>query len=565
MAFNHKLDRHLGEMLRSWPGVLMPVPTRRIAGLGAALLVATAAAWAAPAPKAPTAPKAPAANSAAKPAARTAAKAKAPARARAAAAASGADTVLARMPWKVITRQDFLRSWARVAPTYRPAGTDLKAKRAFLDQLVQKELLAHAAITDSFAMAPLESAQFNAERRDILRRAVFQRLVTDSAVVTGEDIDSLRARLAPGQAATLGADQMQAAAMQFAQHRRAAALDARIKADIAPAWDDSVAALLVRAYGKLDPKLADPSNPLAVHIPTRQPALAAADTGKVLARTSYGPFTAGDFTRRFLGFDPFKTPLPASIDDVRNLGSLILGQQWLDRVTEQPRIQNDPQALAAIAERRESIALDHYYARHVQSQVDTTEATLRARYARTPDAYALPAQWIITRMTFATQAAADSAQQALAKGTPWDSICARAFASGDERRGDCANELQLPDPYPDTLFAAVLQGLKPGESSVLPMPETKPGDERRLLLRLVRHQERKYQPFEAARGFVVRDVEQDQAEGILATVIARLKAETPVTVNERALARTDLAGWARMVEGAAGTTRPGVHTTTSDR
>ena len=33
------------------------------------------------------------------------------------------------------------------------------------------------------------------------------------------------------------------------------------------------------------------------------------------------------------------------------------------------------------------------------------------------------------------------------------------------RRGDCGNELQLPDPYPDTIFAAVLAGLKPGECS----------------------------------------------------------------------------------------------------
>jgi hypothetical protein len=49
----------------------------------------------------------------------------------------------------------------------------------------------------------------------------------------------------------------------------------------------------------------------------------------------------------------------------------------------------------------------------------------------------------------------------------------------------------------------------------------------------------------------VRDVEQDQAEKILDADIAHLKARTPVTVDARALAATDLAGWARMVGGAA--------------
>src|SRR5206468_11995235 len=106
-------------------------------------------------------------------------------------------------------------------------------------------------------------------------------------------------------------------------------------------------------------------------------------------------------------------------------GSFLLGQEWLDRATRQPRFADDPAVRAAVQERRESIALDHYYATHIQARVDTSDAALRARYAKSPDAYAQPAQWVVTRVSFASQASADSAQAALAKGAPWDSICAR--------------------------------------------------------------------------------------------------------------------------------------------
>src|SRR5262249_37445905 len=162
--------------------------------------------------------------------------------------------------------------------------------------------LARAALAEPFSMAQLESAQFNAERRDILHRAVYKRLVVDSAVVNEADIDSLKSHLAPGATVGHSREELRAAAAQFAQRRRAAVVDARVKAEIAPAWDDSVAALLVRAYAQLDPKLPDASRPFSLKLPTRQPILASADSGKVLAHTGIGDLTAAAYTRRFLGF-----------------------------------------------------------------------------------------------------------------------------------------------------------------------------------------------------------------------------------------------------------------------
>ena len=64
-------------------------------------------------------------------------------------------------------------------------------------------------------------------------------------------------------------------------------------------------------------------------------------------------------------------------------------------------------------------------------------------------------------------------------------------------------------------------------------------------MRLVSHEDRHFQSFADARQYVLKDVSQAEDEQLLDADIARLKAAAHVTVNERALAKVDLAGWAR--------------------
>jgi len=82
---------------------------------------------------------------------------------------------------------------------------------------------------------------------------------------------------------------------------------------------------------------------------------------------------------------------------------------------------------------------------------------------------------------------------------------------------------------------------------VLPIPQTTASDERRLVVRLVGHKDRLYQSFEEARPFILRDVTQDESEQLLEAEIARLKIAAHVITFPSALARVDLAAWARQV------------------
>jgi len=537
LSFKHKLDCHLGEMLRRRPGDRMP----RLTGwIGRAVIVALVVlsagaqgAGAAPAAKPKAAPVTRAPRAAGQAAPGTAA---------------AADTILARLPHKTITARSFLVAWAQLDPRYRPVGTGPKAKRAFLDQLIQKEVLAAAAVAEPFTMGQVESAQFVAFRKDLFRRALLKRLVADSAVVTSADLDSAREMATRAAGGKPSAALLHQAARPFAERRRAQLIDARIRAEINPVWDESVAALLVAAYGKLDQSLPDTNKPMSLQLPNRNPPLAPADTGRVLVKSTLGDMTAKDFAQRFLGFNPFMVRPPSTVDTLKIYAQEMLGETWVDRACADPRVQNDPLVVAAVNDRRESMALDRYYDKHITARADTSEATLRARYRKSPSTYSAPAHWIITRMSTPSQAAGDSVQRALADGAPWDSICARRLRGSEEGViKDCENELQLPDPYPDTIFAAVLTGLKPGEAAVLPIPQTTASDERRLVVRLVWHKDRRYQSFEEARPFILRDVTQDESEQLLEAEIARLKIAAHVITFPSALARVDLAAWARQV------------------
>ncbi len=98
------------------------------------------------------------------------------------------DSVVARLPFRDLAVQDVLLSWYRLDPRYRPSGKGLEVRRAFLDQLVEKELLAREAKGEPFVMTREESARYVSYGEDLVRRALYRRVVLDSLAITPEEI-----------------------------------------------------------------------------------------------------------------------------------------------------------------------------------------------------------------------------------------------------------------------------------------------------------------------------------------------------------------------------------------
>ncbi len=331
------------------------------------------------------------------------------------------------------------------------------------------------------------------------------------------------------------ASAVEAAARPYAERRRTEEFEARIKAEIAPAWDDSVAAFLARGYAALDPRRPDLANPFSAALPGRMPALGPDDSTRVLARSSVGPLTVADFAQRFLMLNPFEATLPTTPGAVQARGEQFLGQMWFDAEVERRGVTRRPAVVAVLAERRESVALDHWYARHVQAAIDTSETALRAHFDADPTPYAVGAHSILSHLPLPTQATADSAVGVLAAGVPWDSLCARLAASPRDAEG-CRQTMSLQDDAPDTALVARLAALAPGEAFA--RVESPTGQSR--VIRLVERVPARARTFEEARAFVARDVAALQAEAILTEKMAALVKAMPVTINRRALAALQL-------------------------
>ena len=453
------------------------------------------------------------------------------------------------MPHKDLTAREYTQSWFSLDPRYRPSGTGMALKRTFLQQLIEKEAIALAANAEPFVMTPVESAQFTALRSDALRRALYVRLVADSTVVTVADRDTARARMEPtADGKPVPAEVVEREAHKIAEERRSAQVSDQIKAALAPVWDDSVTARLGRAYAALDPKLPDLSNPMNARLPTRRPDLTPADTALVLARSTVRPLTIGEFLQRFSTLNPFNTPLPTTAGAVQARGEQFLGQIWFDRECERQDIPTDPRVVAQLANRRESIALDHYYARHVLAKIDTSEAAVRADYAKNAANYAVPAHSEVLILPAPDSASADTVLKQLAAGARWDSLCVLRAPPGADP-ASCSQPQSLPDDFPDSALVAGVRELAPGRTTVLRFLTGNGSARGWMVVRMVERVPYRLRTYEEARMFAVRNVTATQSELLLKQELTRLSAGLKVTRNETALARIDLGPGTRASSG----------------
>ena len=449
------------------------------------------------------------------------------------------DTVIARLPHRDITSREFVLAWHRVDPRYRPQGTTVAERQQFLDQMLEREMVARAATAEPFVMTELESAQYLAAKAQAVRRTLYKQLVQDSAVVTPADLDSARARLKNSDPSKPPSPQaVEAWARSLAEPRRAAHVDSLLKAQLAPVWDDTAKARLARGYGALDPTKPDPRKPFSLKLNNRIPALAPADTGLVLARTTQFDLTVGEFTRRFNLLNPFDSDFPVTPNEVEARGEQFLGQMWFDREADRRGVANDPAVVEAARGKRESIALDHYFATHIAAKVDTSDAVLRAWYAKNVKRYAINGQSVVSNIVTPSRAKADSIGAELKAGAPWDSVCTRHIPEGTPAREQCGSTTSVPDAYPDSALVAGLKRLKKDEVLVQALSGDAAGNY--VIVKFVERIEPRDRTFAEARTYVVREVTADQSERYLQAELARLRKKMPVRKNEKALAQVDL-------------------------
>ena len=99
--------------------------------------------------------------------------------------------VLIRVADRVVTAEDFRNSYYRSWAEYRPASDSL-GRIAFLDQLVNKEVLAYVALHSNYSFGFEERMVLRQATRVSLSNVLYQRMVSDSADATDQDVERLK-------------------------------------------------------------------------------------------------------------------------------------------------------------------------------------------------------------------------------------------------------------------------------------------------------------------------------------------------------------------------------------
>jgi hypothetical protein len=437
------------------------------------------------------------------------------------------DTVLAQVGTSRVTRSEFVRQWERIGAYNEPAAKPLAARRReFLNQLIDKELLTQAAAGEAWAPSPEEEAKLELLQLNLMRQAYYRIMVVDS--LPDDDSDTSSMRMHPEEESR--AAQMQAEAR----------LVDRLIGPLSPQWDKSVAALLASAFKRLPQPKEEGPGWLRYNYTAWMPPVAATDTAKLLGRSTLGPFTVGRFLWHWAQVPPSQRDRPDTADAVIEWARNFLAQGIMDNEARRMDLAHDPTVQSQVDNERVIMKLDAYYRAHVSTQVDTSEARLRALWTKNPRQYDSPPSDRFLALWYRRFDDAAAARAALENGARWDSLLDARFPKpADEAQAKLAGseadlyrrpQAQLPTS-PDTTLTRYFASAKPNQVFG---PRNRAGQW--WVYRFLAHEDGRNRTFEEARPIVVSKVSYDDEEKALRAHLDSLRVRYAVRVNDRALA-----------------------------
>ena len=110
-------------------------------------------------------------------------------------AASAADTVpdsiLASYDGGVVTPTEFTKAWWKLAPSEYPPGDPVKSRQTFLGSVVDRKLLARAALKRPLVLTPEETAEIERQRDLLIQNGLFAELTKHRPAPTSDELDLL--------------------------------------------------------------------------------------------------------------------------------------------------------------------------------------------------------------------------------------------------------------------------------------------------------------------------------------------------------------------------------------
>ena len=411
------------------------------------------------------------------------------------------DSVLALIGTdRVVTLGSFMENWTPTAPQLDSLTP--QAARGFLELLIDKEVLAEAALKESWVWTAEESAGYLALRDRLMVAAILDsalrgaRETLRAAGDTTEDVELIGVAARDSAVARMGV-----------------------------AFDEPLVARLAAAWSAIPRPVSDSSATAQLHALSAMPAVDTADSLRVIAHSSEGDYRVGNLLGAWRRLSPAYRPRVASAEALRDLVRNGLFERSLRSAAERRRLDERAEVSAALSRARERIAVTHFVARRVYGALVPDSLEIARFHREHRDEWALPFRVRALRLASRDRGEADRTVLRLRDPAEAESLTALA------RRHGLDYVAEVTAASDSALFAAAMRA---GAGAVLG-PEERDGEW--WVTRVNELLPGRTLGLEEVRERVVGRWLEQASERRLGELCGRLRKRTRVKVNDRALER----------------------------
>lgn len=370
----------------------------------------------------------------------------------------------------------------------------------FLELVVEQRLLAERARRDARPWAHADSMQFLAERDNVLLRAALS-----------EEFTRIEERRR-----AQGLPDLDETAMGIAARES-------LMVELKPVYDDDLLKVVGSYFAELKEATPDMSPQQQIALTKQVPAIPAADTNKVLARSRLGEFRVRDLLDDWRRLTSIYRPHVKDDEGVRALVQNSLFERLIRESAERPELARRPVVASVIADRDEYHAVSTYLQREVVQKIATDSLTLLGHYQRHKADFDRPAHASIILMNLDNERAADSLARRFTIPGEAESLAFRAQRSG------IRYTLEVTAESDSALYQQVLATGVGGVAG----PER--GDAGWRLFKVIAIEPRSSRPFDEVRPMVERSWYETESERMIRALLNDLKRRARLERNERAL------------------------------
>ncbi|HEY6195409.1 MAG TPA: peptidylprolyl isomerase [Candidatus Eisenbacteria bacterium] len=409
------------------------------------------------------------------------------------------DSVLLRINGREdVTRRRFVRAVRLLGgdpDSLTPASRD-----RFLELVIEQRLLAARAVREPRPWDRSDSVEFLSERDNVLVRAAladqFTRIEARRRALGQPDLDEQAMGVAARESLML---------------------------ELKPVYDEELLKLVGSYFAELPEATPNMSPQQQIELTQRLPAVPAADTLKVLARSRLGAFTVAELFSDWRRLASIYRPRVLDNEGVRALVQNSLFERLIRQAADDPALAKRADVAAVIADRVEYHAVSQYLRHGVVADIPTDSLALLAYYGSHRSDFDRPPRAVLVVLTLDGPRAADSLARRFRIPGEAESLAVRAQRAG-------VTYTHVATAAADSALYA--QALRTGAGGVAGPDHVEGGWRVYKVLSL---DPRTTQPFADVRPLVERAWVEFESERRIRALLDGLKREARLERNERAL------------------------------